>query len=55
MVTAAWINLATMKKSRRKAAAATISILFFIQAFAQSAKHNGIMWLIGFPEDGANA
>jgi hypothetical protein len=55
MVTAAWNTLAPMKFSRRNAAAATISTLFFIQTFAQSANHNGIMWLFGFPKDGANA
>ena len=55
MVTAAWNTPATMKKSKRNAAAATISTLFFIQAFAQSANHNGIMWLFDFPKDGANA
>jgi hypothetical protein len=55
MVTAAWNTPATMKESQRNAAAATISTVFFIQTFAQSARHNGIMWRIGFPEDGANA
>ena len=55
MITAAWIVLNANDKSRRNAAAATLSTLFFIEAFAQSEEYNGIMWLTGFPDDAANA